>query len=126
MSRLDARWPLATAPWAPGCGGYAVHACRRVAVYDAAISAAKAQTRTTDAARAVGFVLRAIELQPESECVAIRAVLDAHGLAAPLVGISVAAVIAHAHERLAHEAACHDPRCRRCRRCRRRTRRARA
>lgn len=119
MSRLDARWPLATASWCPGCGGYAVHACRRVAIYDAAISAAEALPRTTDAARSAGFVLRAIDSQPESERVAIRTVLDAHGLAAPLVGVSVAAALAHAHERLAHEAACHDPHCpRRARRAR--------
>lgn len=63
---------------------------------------------------------RAIDSQPESERAAIRAVLDAHGLAAPLVGISVAAAIAHAHEAAAHEAACRDPSCPR------RTRRARA
>ena len=119
MSRLDARWPLATTPWCPGAGGYAVHACRRVAIYDAAISAAEAQTRTTDAARSAGAVLRAIDSQPASERVAIRAVLDAHGLAAPLVGISVAAAIAHAHEAAAHEAVCHDPSCpRRARRAR--------
>lgn len=117
MSRLDARWPLDAAPWCPGTGGYGAHACRRVAIYDAAVTACECITRTTDAARAAGFVLRAIDSQPESERVAIRAVLDAHGLAAPLVGISVAAAIAHQHEALAHDAAC---------RCPRRARRARA
>lgn len=119
MSRLDARWPLATAPWCPGTGGYAVHACRRVAIYDAAVTACECIARTTDAARAAGFVLRAIDSQPESERVAIRAVLDAHGLAAPLVGVSVAAAIAHRHEALSHDAACRDPSCpRRARRAR--------
>lgn len=120
MSRLDARWPLATAPWCPGTGGYAVHACRRVAIYDAAITAAEAQTRTTDAARSAALVLAAIDSQPAEERRAIRAVLDEVGLVAPLVGVSVAAAIAHAHEAAAHDAACRDPSCPR------RTRRARA
>lgn len=119
MSRLDARWPLATAPWGPGTGGYAVHACRRVAIYDAAISAALAPSRSREGACAAALALTAIGSQPESERVAIRAVLDAHGLAAPLVGVSVAAAIAHAHEAAAHEAACRDPSCpRRARRAR--------
>lgn len=97
MSALDTRWPLALAPWCPGTGSYAVHACRRVAIYDAAISACEAQARTTDAARSAGFVLRALDGQPPEERQAIRAVLDAVGLAAPLAGITIAAAIAHRH-----------------------------
>ena len=111
MSRLDARWPLATAPWAPGCGGYAVHACRRVAIYDDAIGVSLAAAHTLGGAPHARRLLGAMDAMPESERVAIRAVLDALGLAAPVVGVCVGAILDARHEQLAHEAACHDPHC---------------
>ena len=120
MSRLDARWPLATAPWCPGTGGYGVHACRRVAIYDAAISAALAPSRSREGACAAALALTAIASQPESERVAIRAVLNGVRVAVHLGALAVGAALAHAHEALAHDAVCHDPSCLR------RTRRARA
>lgn len=113
MSRLDARWPLATAPWRPGTGGYGIHACRRVCIYDVAIAASVAPSGSDDAMGAAAMAVSAISSQPADEAAAIRAVLAEHGLGLPLVAAVVRLALEHERERLTRGLLPRGPRARR-------------